>query len=249
MDEKWAFVGKKQKHCDEDDPADDRLGDRWDHVALGPAHRLVLGVVPGKRTAENVRTLVAEVKRRTEGRMPSLITTDEYPPYHDAILKAYGQKITPPRTGKRGRPRSPYWVAPPGLRYATVHKTRDKGRVTKIECRAVFGEPHEIEAALARSPASNQINTAFVERHNGTDRHRNARKARKTYRFSKDPEVHDAATYFSIYSYNFCWPVRTLRRRGPDSRWQPRTPAMAAGLADHVWPLTEWLTLPMIQRK
>jgi len=130
-----------------------------------------------------------------------------------------------------------------------VHKTRDKGRVTKIECRAVFGEPHEIEAALARSPASNQINTAFVERHNGTDRHRNARKARKTYRFSKDPEVHDAATYLSIYSYNFCWPVRTLRRRGPDSRWQPRTPAMAAGLADHVWPLTEWLTLPMIQRK
>jgi len=128
MDEKWAFVGKKQKHCDEDDPADDRLGDRWDHVALGPAHRLVLGVVPGKRTAENVRTLVAEVKRRTEGRMPSLITTDEYPPYHDAILKAYGQKISPPRTGKRGRPRSPYWVAPPRPAQRRNHRAEEGGQ-------------------------------------------------------------------------------------------------------------------------
>ena len=54
MDEKWAFVGKKQKHCDDDDPADDRLGDQWDHVALDPEHRLVLSVVPGKRTAQNV---------------------------------------------------------------------------------------------------------------------------------------------------------------------------------------------------
>lgn len=249
MDEKWAFVGKKQKHCDEEDPLDDRLGDCWDHVALDPAHRLVLSVVPGKRTAENVRTLVQDVKRRTAGRMPDLITTDEYPPYKQAILEAYGQKITPPRTGKRGRPRSPYYVAPADLRYASVHKTRDHGWVVKVDYRIIFGQADEVRQALSRSPVSNQINTAFVERHNGTDRHRNARKARKTYRFSKDPDVHDAATYFSMYSYNFCWPVRTLRQRDPDGRWQPRTPAMAAGLTDHVWSLSEWLTMPMIQRK
>lgn len=62
MDEKWAFVGKKQKRCDDQNPADARLGDCWDHVALDPAHRLVLSVVPGKRTAENVRTLVQDSK-------------------------------------------------------------------------------------------------------------------------------------------------------------------------------------------
>ena len=50
------------------------------------------------------------------------------------------------------------------------------------------------------------MNTSFVERQNGTDRGRNARKARKTYRFSKDWQVHEAMTYLTLYSYNFCWP-------------------------------------------
>ena len=46
---------------------------------------------------------------------------------------------------------------------------------------------------------------------NGTDRNQNARKARKTLRFSKDWDMHNALTYFVAYSYNFCWPVRTLQ--------------------------------------
>ena len=70
------------------------------------------------------------------------------------------------------------------------------------------------------------------------------RKVRKTYRFSKDWEMHNASTYFSMYSYNFCWPVRTLRQRGGGTTDRRRTPAMAAGLADHVWTLSEWLTFP-----
>ena len=85
------------------------------------------------------------------------------------------------------------------------------------------------------SLASKAINTAFVERHNGTDRNRNARKVRRSYCFSKDAEVHQAVTYFTMYRYNFCWPVRTRRERASEQDpWQPRTPAMAAGLTDHV---------------
>ena len=102
--------------------------------------------------------------------------------------------------------------------------------------------------ALERSAVSETINTSSVERQHATDRGRNARKARKTYKFSGDWRVHEAMTYFSLYSYNFCWAVRTLRERREDDRWQPRTPAMAAGLADHVWSLTEWLTFPVVQR-
>ena len=83
-----------------------------------------------------------------------------------------------------------------------------------------------------------------MERQNGTDRNRNARKVRKTYRFSKDWRVHEAVTYFTLYSYNFCWPVRTLTDLDDEGRIRRRTPAMAAGLADHVWSLEEWLTYP-----
>ena len=104
-------------------------------------------------------------------------------------------------------------------------------------------------ADLACPASSRAVNTSFVERQNRTDRNRNARKARKSYCFSKDWSVHQAVTYFTMYSDNFCWPVRTLRVKGEAGAWQRRTPAMAAGLADHVWSLSEWLTLPAVHRK
>ena len=141
------------------------------------------------------------------------------------------------------------WLAPPELTYATVHKTREKGRVVKVETRVIFGNEQTVQAALRASPVSRHVNTAFIERHNGTDRNRNARKVRKTYCFSKDWDVHQAVTSFTLFSYNFCWPVRTLATPGDNGRLRPRTPAMAAGLTDHVWPLREWLSFPFIQRE
>jgi IS1 family transposase len=248
FDEKWAFVAKKEANCDPLDPADLRKGDTWDHVAFDPEHRLVVSVVPGERTAENVAAVVEDFRRRTAGRLMDLMTTDGYPAYETAILEAYGQTVTPPRTGKPGRPRAPYKVPPPGLTYAVVEKTREKGRVVKVVTRVVFGTVAAVLMALGLSRVSRAINTSFVERQNATDRHRNARKARKTYRFSKRWESHEAVTYLTLYLYNYCWPVRTLAERDDRGRWRERSPAMAAGLTDHVWPMTEWFSLPAVRR-
>jgi IS1 family transposase len=208
---------------------------------------LVVSVVPGKRTAKNVGKLVDDFKKRTDGRIMNLITSDDYKPYKKAILKAYGKKTTPAHTGKRGRPKGSRRVPAKGLKYATVHKRRRKGRVVKIELRVVFGTKSDIQAAIEASAVSKTVNTAFVERHNGTDRNRNARKVRKSYCFSKDWDIHNAVTFFTMYSYNFCWSVRTLRIQDRNDRWYSRTPAMVAGLTDHVWSLHEWLTYPAVQ--
>jgi len=240
-------VCKKRKHCDNDVPQDSRQGDNWDHVAYDPEHRLVVSVIPGKRTAKNIEKLVLDFKKRTGGHIMNLITSDEYRPYKKAILKAYGKNTAVAHTGKRGRPKGSRRVPAEGLTYATVHKTRRKGRVVKIDLRAVFGSEAQVQAAIENSPVSKMINTSFVERHNGTDRNRNARKVRKTYCFSKDWDVHNAMTYFTMYSYNFCWPVRTLRVRDQNDRWFSRTPAIAAGLTDHIWSLQEWLSFPAVQ--
>jgi IS1 family transposase/transposase-like protein len=243
MDEMWSFVAKKEKNCDEDDPEDHFRGDCWDHVALDPEHRLVVSVVPGERTTESVQELVGDVKERLDGRVPDLITTDEYSAYEGAILEAFGTEVVPPRTGKPGRPRGPYKVAPTGLNYATVHKTRKKGRVVDVATRIVFGTAASVQAALARSAVSRTVNTAFVERHNGTARNRDARKVRKTYCFSKDWWIHRAVTFFTMYSSNFCWSVRTLKSGAGEAR----TPAMMAKLTDHVWTLVEWIKRPAVQ--
>jgi IS1 family transposase len=247
FDEKWAFVRKKRKHCDNDVPEDSRQGDNWDHVAYDPEHRLVISVIPGKRTAKNVDRLVADFKKKTDGCIMNLITSDEYKPYKKAILKAYGKNTAVPHTGKRGRPKGSRRVPVKDLTYATVDKTRRNGRVVKIDLRSVFGSKAHVEAAIETSVVSNTINTAFAERQNGTDRNRNARKVRKSYCFSKDWDVHNAMTYFTMYSYNFCWPVRTLRAQNRNDRWLSRTPAMVTGLTDHIWSLSEWLSYPAIQ--
>jgi hypothetical protein len=237
LDEKWSFVGKKERRCDPDAEADWFRGDQWDHVALDPDHRLVMQVVVGKRLADNAVLLLEGVRDRLGGRAPELVTSDEYAAYPEALLEVFGVEQVPPRTGKPGRPAGPRVVPPAGMAYGTVHKTRAKGWVVKVEARTVFG---------AAPPGG--ISTSYLERQNATDRHRNARKGRRTYRFSKDWGAHQALTAFTMYSYNFCWPVRTLRERGTGRRWRPRTPAMAAGLADHVWTLEEWVTLPAVQR-
>jgi IS1 family transposase len=242
-DEKWSFVGKKRRRCDRCDPADHDKGDCWDHVAFDAEHKLVLGVVVGRRDNAAALALMHDLRGRVPELAPAapaptkeekkhvlLLVTDGYLGYPTSVRLAFA--------GAGGSPPPP----PPGLTYAVVRKRYDEhGHVAGVERQAVCGTTRQLGRALAGSPVSAVANTAFVERHNATDRHRNARKARRTYRFSKSWRVHAAVTYFTYYTYNFCCPVRTLRRRRPDGTHEPRTPAMSAGLADHVWPLREWL--------
>ena len=218
-------------------------------MALDAESRLVLAVVPGARDAEAVEEVVGEVKERTGGRVLDLATSDDYPAYETALLNAYGQEVRTTSTGRVSRKMIPDKVPPAGMNYATVEKRREKGRVVEIVTRVVFGTIAAIQAVLAKSKVSRHINISILERQNAPDRHHNARKVRKTYTFSKDWRVHETMTYFTMYSYNFCWPVRTLDERDEQGHWQRRTPAMAAGLADHVWTMREWITMPGVQRR
>jgi IS1 family transposase len=246
----WAFVGKKQKNCDPANPADDHKGDWWDHVAFDPEHKLVLAVVPGARVTESVEEVVTEVKDRLDEQPPALMTSDEYSVYEAVIEEVFSQPVVAPQEPARPgrRPLSPERRLDPGVTYATVRKERKNNRVVAVHREVVLGSQRAVDAALKASVCSRTINTSFVERQHGTARGQNARQSRRTYRFSKDWEVHESMSYFTRYRYNFCWPVRTLRVRDADGRWQERTPAMSAGLADHIWSLEEWLSFPAVQR-
>lgn len=244
LDEKWSFVGKKQKNCKK---GEKELGNNWDHVAYDPENKLVISIVPGKRGAENTKKIVGELKKRTGGCLLDLIATDEYKPYKEAILYHYGAKIKQERNGKTGRLPNPKYEPIQGLNYVVVHKTREKGKVVNVELKTVFGEQEDVEKALQKSRVSKCANTSFVERYNGTDRHQNSRKVRKTYGFSKKWNIHNAVTFFICYCYNFCWPVRTLQEKNQDGIYQARTPAMSAKLADHIWSIKERLKMPCAQ--
>ena len=245
LDEKWGFVRKKEAKCDEDEPLDCLRGDNWDHTAIDAESRLLISLVAGKRTKENCCKIVEDVKRCTGGRTDILITTDEHAPYTSAIQQVYGKDVERTESLVIECESEPKKEMPKDLCYATVHKRREKGRVVEIIRTVVFGTIDVLKSLLARSRVSTTINTSFVERNNGTDRGKNSRKRRKTYCFSKEWEIHNMASYFIGFSYNFCWPVRTLRIEDIDGHWQQRTPAMAAGLSDHIWSIEEWITYPV----
>jgi len=191
--------------------------------------------------------VVADVKERTEGRTLRLFTSDDYPAYKTAIERVCGADVTAAPGGGASRRMVPEKVVPPELTYAAVEKRRRRGRVVEILVRLIFGTMAALALALRLSRVSRRVNVSFLERYHATDRHKNARKVRKTYTFSKDWRVHESMTYFTMYSYNFCWAVRTLEYRDDDGRVRKRSPAMAAGLADHLWTMREWITMPSVQ--
>jgi hypothetical protein len=115
-----------------------------------------------------------------------------------------------------------------------VTQVKDAHPLVKIDKRVASGTEDQVADVLCRSDTSKTVNTSYVERWNGTQRHINARKARKACTFSKELVFHVAATYLCLVVTNFCWQPRTLRQQVQDDppRYHYRTPAMAAGLTD-----------------
>lgn len=81
------------------------------------------------------------------------------------------------------------------------------------------------------APDLDRASTSYVERNNGTARHKIGRMRRLCYAFSKDLNHHKAAVALCYTHYNFCHVIRTLRV----------TPAMQAGITDHPWTLEEFM--------
>ena len=224
-------------------------GNLWVWVGFDPRHKVVVHFVVGRRIQANAKQLVAGIKRRSDGYFP-LFASDELVHYKHALLAAYGVKKEFPRTGKRGRPRSPVFIAPAELLYMQVVKRRKHGRVIKISTRVVFGSEEAVAAKLKCSPVSRHINTSFVERNNLTMRHHNRRLTRRTIAFSKKRERLEQQLHLAFAYYHFVKPHFGLRQvsSGEPKKYLERTPAMAAEITDHIWTMSELFSTDKLQR-
>jgi hypothetical protein len=90
---------------------------------------------------------------------------------------------------------------------------------------------------MAQTPGCLVLNTAYIERLNGTFRARLAPLARRTHHLVHRKEVLHAGMYLVGALYNFCTVHGSLRL----ASGQQQTPAMAAGLTDHCWSVEELL--------
>jgi IS1 family transposase len=213
-DEIWSFVGAKEGNATKDGQ-----GDIWTYTAMDVDSKLMICWLVGQRNAENCRAFMLDLAPRLAKRVQ--LSTDGLPWYPRAVEEAFG------------------WN---GCDYATITKqygaegeATHRGRysppkiVTSVEKVAVMGKPDE-----------SKISTSYVERSNLSIRMGNRRFTRLTNAFSKKAENHAHAVSLMFFFYNYCRPHTTLTKAANGIK---TTPAMAAGISDHVWSVEEMLSL------
>jgi hypothetical protein len=233
---------KKDEHRNQPDPAPDK-GDVWIWRCIDVSTKLRIASHLSKtREITDAVAFIAKVADRLYT-CSLLLTTDKLKAYYGAILEVFGVAAPPNRVG---RPAGRRKVFPPGLLYGQVAKERRNGRLVCIERKAVVGTLAEIQAVLDTSGSRGVINTSFIERDNLSVRQHNGRTVRKTLSYSKDWEMHQYSVVFEDALHNFVRPHSSLRTKLPKPqgcrRWRCQTPAMAAGLTDHIWSIRELVT-------
>jgi transposase-like protein len=210
----------------------------WMALALAVPTRLWLGgVVSAHRDLPLITALVQRV-RRCAMSSAILVCVDGLPSYLTAFRRVFRRPVP---TGRRGRPRL---LAEKGLLLAQVVKQYAQRHVVSVTRRVVQGSADVIATVLATTHSGKEINTAYIERLNATFRSSLAPLARRGRAIVHTDAVLTAGMYLVGCAYNFCWIHASLRQRAPAKAhltWLDRTPAMAAGLTDHPWTMSELL--------
>jgi IS1 family transposase len=142
------------------------------------------------------------------------LTTDGHKMYYEAVRNAFGNDVD----------------------YAMLVKyygneQDEYGRYSPPKCT-------QAKAKLVNgSPDMTRVSTSYIERQNLTMRMSMRRFTRLTNAFSKKIENHTYALALYFMNYNFARPHKSL------SKSHPATPAMAMGLANHVWTTEEIVRL------
>jgi IS1 family transposase len=218
-DEIWSFVGAKERSVPITQRGQGR-GDVWTWTALCTESKLIACWHIGRRDADAAATFMEDLASRLANRVQ--LTTDGHRAYLSAVEGAFG------------------WN---GVDYAmlvklygsTVENIREAHRryspaiVIGAEPSWVMGEPDP-----------DHVSTSFVESHNLTMRMRNRRFTRLTNGYSKKLENHMHALSLYFMAYNFVHVHHTLTK---GRKGVHMTPAIAAGVADHVWKVEEIIAL------
>jgi len=221
----------------------------WVWTAIDPESKLLLVLAVGPRTLAMAQTVVHHVKRVLALGCVPLFLTDGFKEYRTALLAHFGHWVQPERRQAQGPTPQPRWRPLPQLLYAQVVKTTRRRCLVDVTHRVVFGTLGAVNQVL--SPLGWQINTSFVERLNLNIRQHVAAVGRRVSTLCKGEDgLRQQLALYHVY-YNFCLPHASLRQalpvpeatnaRGSAKVWQPCTPAMAAGLTDHMWTLKEVL--------
>ena len=222
---------------------------QWVWTAIDPVTKLLLTINVGDRTLAMAQSVVHQVVQVLAPGCVPLFLTDGFKEYATALLTHFGQWVQPERRQATGPTPQAALDAPPPAALCAGGQ----------DCAAAAPGPRAASGRV-RHPGGGpavlaacgwQINTAFVERLNLSLRQHVAAIGRRVSTLCKGEDgLRQQLALYHVY-YNFCLPHASLRqpllqpepdpRHGLGQKLAPLTPAMAAGLTDHVWTLREVL--------
>ena len=245
LDEMWSYVLRKKSvlsGTDMESPEGAEDGRQWVWIGFAPATRLILATVVGPRTYETALSLIKKIALIVIG-IPCFFS-DGFSCYLKALIEVYHTIKEFPLTGLPGRPKNPIKEPHPDLAYGQVVKKRKGGRIIDVIHRVICGGRKIKKLGL-------NISTTLLERLNLTFRQSLSPLVRKTLGFSKKvSHLQMQADFFQVY-YNFARPHLSLRipldipvefDGCVKRKYSLVTPAMAAGITDHLWTFKDLLT-------
>jgi IS1 family transposase len=221
----------------------------WVWTAMDPKSTLLVVIDVGTRTLAMAQRVVHQVVQVLAPNCVPLCLTDGLKDYGTAFLTHFGSWRPPERRYDNGPLPKLRWMPVPELLYAQVVQSYRRRRIVNVKYRVVFGTLERVQRVL--SACGRKINTAFVERLNLDIRQHVAAVGRRVNTLCKDEDgLRDQLALFQTY-HNFVLSHASLRQllpvpevtngRSSAKVWRPGTPAMAAGVTDHVWSLREVL--------
>jgi transposase-like protein len=212
----------------------------WMAMAIQVQTRLWLGGVLS--TARDMNLIVALMRKVRHSALcrSLLFCIDGCAAYVAAIQKVFREPI---RTGQPGRPPLRPWD---GIYIAQVVKRYAHKHVVAVSRRIVQGTQAQIDALLQATQGGGSINTAYIERLNATFRSRITALIRRGRALARQMATLHDTMYLVGTVYNFCAYHKSLRLPlylpNGRQRWLRRTPAIAAGITDHLWTVQELLS-------
>jgi IS1 family transposase len=205
----------------------------WMGLAIDATSRLwMAGVISARRDRDLADRLLRQVRACCQVRHALLVCTDGWAAYPRSIMRAFRDKVK--KTAGRGRACLEVW---PELCIATVIKRSEKKRVGEVTRRLTLGTLAKAEKLLHLTAGCQQFNTSLIERFNGTMRERLASLTRKCRHAAHRLEALETGMYVIGCTYNFCFAHHELNQAKHFG--SACTPAMAAGLTDHIWRVLE----------
>ncbi len=220
-----------------------RGGVVWQAMTMDIGSRLWLGGVVSRARDGALVTRLLERVRACLATRAILLCADGFVAYVGAARSVFRAPLS---TGKRGRPRL---ALPDGFLLAQVVKSHKGRRLAEVTRRVVVGTEDAVARVIAATRGGTQINTASIERLNATFRTHLSPLVRRGRGIAHGPALVESGMWLVGCAYNFCWVHESLRLRAIGGRkWLERTPAMTAGLTDHVWTLEGVLRYPVPPR-